>query len=146
MGAVFGALGKKAFAFYDMPQEPLTADEQTKLAMYSINNQTACAGLEDLLVAETPIATQRRFLTTVSHYADRPSDFPANLAGLDDHQTQQLALATLKQRKGYGYVGRLIEHCLSKAELPITIVAFLESIHDLMKLPSLEEGAEAVGE
>jgi hypothetical protein len=36
----------------------------------------------------------------------------------------------------------LIEQCLTKAELPITIVTFLESIHNLMKLPSLEEGSE----
>jgi putative ATP-dependent endonuclease of OLD family len=144
-GPFFFALGKKAFAFYDVPPRAWTADEQAKLAAYSINNQTAYTGLEDFLVAEIPVATQRRFLDTVSTLADCPSNFPANFAALNDQQARQLVLTTLKQRKGDGYAAHLIEHCRTKQELPAPIVTFLESVHDLMKLPSLEESAGELG-
>jgi hypothetical protein len=45
----------------------------------------------------------------------------------------------LRQRKGDGYAVHLIEHCTSQEELPATIVNFLTSIFEQMKLPSLDD-------
>lgn len=138
-GPFFTALGKKAFAFYDIPPAAWSADEQTKLGSYAINRQTAHMGLENLLSAEIPVATLRRFLATVSGLDDCPPDFPANHANLSEADVRTHIRNILRHRKGDGYAAHLIEHCASQQDLPATIVAFLTAIHEQMKLPSLDE-------
>jgi putative ATP-dependent endonuclease of OLD family len=138
-GPFFDALGKKAFAFYDIPPAAWSADEQTKLGSYVINRQTPHTGLENLLSAEVPVATLRRFLATVSGLDDCPQDFPANHANLADADIRTQIRNILRQRKGDGYAAHLIEHCASQQELPATIVDFLTTIHEQMELPSLDE-------
>jgi putative ATP-dependent endonuclease of OLD family len=138
-GPFFAALGKKAFAFYDIPPAAWSADEQTKLGSYALNRQTPHSGLENLLSAEIPIATLMRFLTTVSGLDDCPLDFPANHANLGEADVRTAIRNILRQRKGDGYATHLIEHCVSQQELPATIVEFLTAIHEQMKLPSLDE-------
>lgn len=142
-GPFFSTLGKKSFAFYDRPPVAWSADETAKLAIYGINRQTAYHGLEDLLVAEIPVAVFRRFLTTVSDLPDRPGNFPANYADLDDQGSRDLVSGILRQKKSDGYAALLIEHCEDKQELPVTITAFLDDVHEQMKLPSLEKDEEA---
>jgi putative ATP-dependent endonuclease of the OLD family len=141
-GPFFSSLGTKSFAFYDRPGAAWSAEENAKLASYGINRETAYSGLEDLLIAETPVAVLRRFLAAVSGLSDRPANFPANHANLEDQAVKELASSTLRQKKSEGYAALLIEHCDSEQELPATIVAFLSEVHEQMKLPALEEGEE----
>jgi putative ATP-dependent endonuclease of OLD family len=141
-GPFFSTLGKKSFALYDHPPVAWSAEENAKLASYGINRQTAYSGLEDLLIAETPVAVLRRFLATVSGLPDWPANFPANHADLDEQGVKDLAGSTLRQKKGDAYAALLIEHCHNEQELPATIVAFLAEVHEQMKPPSLEEANE----
>ena len=124
-GPFFDSLGKKTFAFYDRPAARLSADDQAKLGRYSINQPTAYAGLEDLLVAEIPVAVQRVFLQTVMAQPDCPPNLPTDFAALGDDDAKALVHSVLCQRKGDGYSAMLIEHCSSKDQLLPTIVAFL---------------------
>jgi hypothetical protein len=84
-------------------------------------------------------------VATVNGLPDRPANFPANHANLDDEGTKDLASRTLRQKKSDGYAALLIEHCESEQELPPTIVSFLADVHEHMKLPPLEEAEEAGG-
>jgi len=138
-GPFFSSLGKRCFAFYDRPPAVWTDEDNVKLARYDTRRETAHNGLEDLLVAETPVAVIRRFLATVSELPDRPANFPAGHAGLDDQSAKDAASSILRQKKGYSYATLLIEHCQNEQELPATIVAFLTEVHEQMRLPSLEE-------
>ena len=138
-GPFFSTLGKKSFAFYDRPPVAWVAEDNAKLASYDINRQTGYNGLEDLLVAETPVAVLRRFLATVTGLPDRPGNFPTNHADLDEQGVKDLASNTLRQKKSDAYAALLIEQCNNEQELPATIVAFLTEVHEQMKLPSLEE-------
>jgi putative ATP-dependent endonuclease of OLD family len=140
-GPFFDSLGKKTFAFYDRPAARLSADDQAKLGRYSINQPTAYAGLEDLLVAEIPVAVQRVFLQTVMAQPDCPPKLPTDFAALGDDDAKALVHSVLCQRKGDGYSAMLIEHCSSKDQLPPTIVAFLAATHKQMKLPPLDDEA-----
>jgi putative ATP-dependent endonuclease of OLD family len=142
-GPFFSTLGKKSFAFYDHPPVAWSAEDSTKLANYGINRQTAYSGLEDLLIAETPVAVLRRFLATVSDLPDRPANFPVNHADLGEQGAKDLASSTLRQKKSEAYAVLLIEHCNSEQELPVTVVAFLTEVYEQMKLPALEEVAES---
>lgn len=144
-GPFFSTLGKKSFAFYDQPPVPWIAGDNAKLARYDINRQTAYRGLEDLLVAETPVTVLRRFLATVSGLADRPANFPVDHADLNEQGAKDLAGNTLREKKSDAFATLLIEHCNNEQELPATIVAFLTDVHEQMRLPSLEEEAEPVG-
>jgi putative ATP-dependent endonuclease of OLD family len=141
-GPFFSSLGKKSFAFYDHPPAPWSAEDSAKLTSYSINRQTAYSGIEDMLIAETLVAVLRRFLATVGGLPDRPANFPANHADLNEQGAKDLASSTLRQKKGDAYGALLIEHCNNEQELPTTIVAFLTEVHEQMKLPSLEEDGE----
>jgi len=141
-GPFFTTLGKKGLAFYDHPPTPWSADDNAKLASYAISRQTAHNGLEDFLVAETPVPVLRRFLATVSGLSDRPANFPANHANLHDQGVKDLTSNTLRHKKSDSYATLLIEHCQSEQELPATIVTFLVEVHERMKLPSLEEADE----
>jgi putative ATP-dependent endonuclease of the OLD family len=141
-GPFFSALGKKSFAFYDQPAVAWTTEENAKLANYGVNWQTAYCGLEDLLVAETPVPVLRRLLATVGGLPDRPANFPADHAERDEQGTKDLASATLRQKKGEAYSTLLIEHCNNEQELPATIVTFLTEVYEQTKLPSLEEVEE----
>jgi putative ATP-dependent endonuclease of the OLD family len=102
-GPFFSTLGKKSFAFYDYPPIAWTAEDNAKLARYDINRQTAYSGLEDLLIAETPAPVLRRFLATVSGLPDRPGNFPANYADLDEQAMKDLASSTLRRKKSDAY-------------------------------------------
>jgi putative ATP-dependent endonuclease of OLD family len=141
-GPFFSTLGTKSFAFYDRPLSAFSPEETAKVAAYSINCQTPHKGLEDLLAQETPIAALRRFLATVSTLPDKPSNFPANHANLDEGRIRALTSETLRQKKGDGYAVLLIESCHSEDELPSTILLFLADVHEQMSLPSLEDEAE----
>ena len=145
-GPFFSALGKKVFALHDLPPTAWTEDEQKGLAAYDIHCETTHSGLEDLLIAEIPIATIKRFLAIVNDLPDRPSNFPAALDGFDDNRLKAVAKNALESRKSEGYGALLIEQCASESELPVTIVTFLKSVYDQIKLPGLHEPETAARE
>ena len=143
-GPFLSTLGKKSFAFYDHSPMAWSAEETGGLRHLRHQPPDGVWRLEDLLIAEMPAAVLRRFLATVSGRSDRPASFPANYAALDDQGAKELASSILRQKKSDAYATLLIEQCEREQEMPVTIVAFLTEVHELMKLPSLEE-AEQIG-
>ncbi len=126
---VFKSLGKPVFGFHDTPERPLEPDVVAKTALFSRYKVAPYTGIEALLVAEVPVALQRRFLASV---ADR-SDYPAKCGylpeGADDAAAQALVTKVLIARKGSGgYAPLLIAECASQAELPPTLADFLLQI------------------
>lgn len=65
-GPVFEALNRPAFAFYDKPNKPRTADMTTKLGDYVAHWQSPTKGIEVLLVSETDPKVHHRFLEAAS--------------------------------------------------------------------------------
>ncbi len=135
-GSVFSALGKLSFGFYDKPNAALNQDALDKLKGYTQAWESPEKGIENLLVKQTPIAVVRRFLEEVKDRSDYPAGAGAYDAGAGDPDVAALAVKVLKARKGDaygpGYAAILISHCSTAAELPATIRAILERIHQAL--------------
>jgi len=143
-GPVFKALNKAAFAFYDKPNKPHTAEAAAKLGDYVAHWQSPTKGIEVLLVSETTPAVHRRFLVAARARDDYPNHCGVYDALIDDDATvHALAIEVLKARKGdaYGYTALFIRQCHSADELPATIKKVLLRIDAEMKpLPPVDIG------
>jgi len=147
-GPVFKALNKPAFAFYDKPNKPHTAEMTTKLGNYVAHWQSPTKGIEVLLVSETDPKVHHRFLEAASARDDYPSHCGVYDAVIDDDATARaLALEVLKARKGdaYGYTALFIRQCQSGDELPATIKKVLLEIDAAMKPPAPKEDEDLFG-
>jgi putative ATP-dependent endonuclease of OLD family len=148
-GPVFKALSKLAFAFYDKPNKPRTAEADAKLGDYVAHWQSPTKGIEVLLVSETAPAVHHRFLAAASARDDYPSHCGAYDAVLDDDDTAgALAINVLKARKGdaYGYTALFIRQCHSADELPATIKKVLLEIDAAMKPPPPANDGDLLGD
>jgi putative ATP-dependent endonuclease of OLD family len=132
-GAFFRAMHVKAFALYDAKKRK-PEDEQQFKDNFDIPCQTAYAGIEKLLVEETPVARLWQFLVYLRDSGEKPTlALPAAIPA--DSDVKAVAYSVLEKEKGSGYAGRLIEICDFK-ELPATIVALLKSIYALFPKPA----------
>jgi putative ATP-dependent endonuclease of OLD family len=147
-GPVFKALNKPAFAYYDKPNKPQTAEMTSKLGDYVAHWQSPTKGIEVLLVSETAAEVHHRFLEAASARDDYPSHCGVYDAVIDDDATARaLALEVLKARKGdaYGYTALFIRQCQSGDELPATIKKVLMEIDAAMKPPVPKEDEDLFG-
>ena len=142
-GPVFGALKKKAFAFYDTPNSPFDDPKQKQLARYVATWMSPKKRIEELLVEEVSIEIQRRFLEDVKCRSDYPSKAKAYDAGMSDDDVRKLASEVLLARKGEasGYAAILIAHCHTDADLPQTIRNILVAIHKHLNPPAVSDPA-----
>jgi len=143
-GAIFTALGKRAFGFYDKQKEPLTTEAQDQLAAYTQCWESPEHGIEDLLLKELSIAVIKRFLEE----AQTRLDYPTKVGKYDPKATEAdiriLAGKVLKARKGeaHGYAALLIVQCQTADELPPTIRTILEIMHQQLNPPSGEASSD----
>jgi putative ATP-dependent endonuclease of OLD family len=145
-GPFFKALGKPAFAFYDKQDAPPDAVVAEKLSNYTQVWESPENGIEALLVSEMPVATLRRFLTTVKERSDYPADKGEIADDMEDDAVKELAKAVLKARKGENqpYAAFLITECADSNELPGTVRTILETVHSALQpssTPAVEEEA-----
>ena len=132
-GAFFRAMHVKAFALYDAKKRK-PEDEQKFKDNFDIPCQTAYAGIEKLLVEETPVARLWQFLMHLRDSGGKPTlALPGAMPA--DSDVKAIAYSVLEKEKGSGYAGRLIEICNFK-ELPATIVTLLKEIYALFPKPA----------
>ncbi len=143
---IFKSLGKSVFGFYDKLAAPLSPDNAAKLGSYTKSWESSEKGVENLLVAQTPVAVLRRFLDEVKDRADYPSH-PKPDPAMTDPEIKELARKVLKDRKGdaYAYGAILIMQCQKADELPATIRTILEEINAALT-PVPAEAADAGAE
>lgn len=130
-GPFFKALGKPAFAFYDKQDGAPDAATAAKLADYTQAWESPEKGIESVLVSEMPVATMRRFLSSVKDRDDYPADKGIIDDNMSDADVKALTKAVLKVRKGDNqpYAALLISECENETELPVTIRTILETVH-----------------
>lgn len=132
-GRFFVSLGLPAFAFLDKKSRNVKEDAAIKSAGFNILNETQYEGMEELLVAETPVAHQWKFLESVRDSGSAPNvGIPATRP--DDDKVRRIAIVALRDGKGWGRAADLIELCDS-TELPLTITTFLSKIYTLFPRP-----------
>ncbi|MGN6369015.1 MAG: ATP-dependent nuclease [Phycisphaerae bacterium] len=141
-GEFFKTLQIKPFAFYDAKTKKPVDAEKLKAAFFNAC-QTKYLGAEKLLTEEIPPARLWQLLEEIRDNGDR--SIPAGKMPAPDI-VKKTAFSILKNDKGCGYAGRLIEMCKFK-ELPATVVAFLESVYTEFPkpepVPSIDAEAEA---
>jgi putative ATP-dependent endonuclease of the OLD family len=137
-GPIFKSLGKRAFAFYDKPNAPFVSAAVAQLGDYAKSWESPHKDIEDVLVEEMKSGTMRRFLDEVKARLDYPQDLGKPSPGMTDDEAKDLTKSVLEKRKGgaYGYAALLIGQCESADELPLTIRAILEAIHQLLFPPA----------
>ncbi|HEY5779105.1 MAG TPA: AAA family ATPase [Terrimicrobiaceae bacterium] len=141
-GAFFKALGLRTYAFYDQKQRK-PEENQKLLASFDIPNETAFTGIEQLLVAETPVARQWNFLDSLRQSGEQGNlGIPA--VHPDDETVKSLMVRALKSNKGNAYAARLIDLC-DLAELPASITGFLDRIYADFPKPELAPMPPAKG-
>ncbi len=143
-GRFFVSLDLPTFAFFDKRER--SANEQKALdeAGFQILNETAYAGMEDLLAAEVPLKHQWAYLEGVRESGVAPKILiPAAPPG--DDKIRNFTRQVLKDSKGWGRAADLIERC-EVVELPPTIVGFLERIYAQFPRPKRPEIAGPDGE
>ena len=146
-GKFFQSLGKKTYAFYDRQANVGIADEIDEL--FDRSWQLEQTGIEFLLAEEVTVKALRKFLRRAS----KRDDYPINSAEparfeyddeLADEEVRKLAKRVLRQRKGAGYAGRLVEVCRPD-DLPKSLVEALEAISEALPdnlAPDDDEGDE----
>jgi putative ATP-dependent endonuclease of OLD family len=132
-GAFFTALGIRSFAFYDAKDRKPEEVEKLKTSFY-LPYSTKYLGAERLLVEETAVARLWQLLEEIRDAGEKPGLIPDGPRPSDD-KVKEIALSVLKNEKGSGYAGRLIELC-SVHELPATLVAFMQKIYAEFKKPA----------
>ncbi len=145
---VFADMGKPVFGVHDTPNQPLGPDLIAKTARFTRYEVIPYKGIEALLVAETPIAVQRRFAVSVTTRLDYPSGVGQLATTATDEEVRSHVRTLLQAHKGAtGYAALLIAECSGKVELPPTLAAFLTSIDaDLRQEPPEPADAVAVPE
>ena len=134
---VFADMGKPVFGFHDTPTNPLDAALTAKAARFTRYVVIPYAGIETLLVAETPIDVQRRFAATVTTRSDYPIGTAVLAAWAGDEQVRAHVRKLLQDRKGSngGYAALLIAECSGSADLPRSLATFLIAINADLRTP-----------
>ncbi|WP_202512899.1 AAA family ATPase [Streptomyces sp. SID3343] len=122
---VFKALDKPVYGIHDQPNKPFTPAVQAKTTDFTHYVELEHKSIEKLLVAEVPIAVQRRFLAQVSHRDDYPSGCPRPSEEATDDQVRSLTSDVPCARKGDGYSALLITECTGRSELPAVLADLL---------------------
>ncbi len=135
---VFAAMGKPVFGIHDAPTKPLEPGPAAKTAQFTRYEVIPYAGIEKLLVAETPIDVQKRFAATVATRPDYPSGTPPLPTNATDDQIRAHVRKLLQDRKGSngGYAALLIAECANAADLPASLAAFLRTIDADLRPPA----------
>ncbi len=130
-------LKKRAFAFYDKPNQLLNAAKLAQLAQFEFAIESQHKKVEDLLAAEVALDIQRQFLEEAKDRSDYPNT-KKYAAGMTDPEVLALTKEVLTARKGEasGYAAILIEHCKTDQNLPKTIKDILIDVHARMLPPS----------
>lgn len=139
-GAFFTALGIQSFAFYDAKDRKPEEVAKLKTAFHFLC-QTKYVGAERLLVEETSVARQWQLLEEIRETGAKPGLIPAGPMP-PEAQVKDLAYSVLKNEKGGGYAGRLIEIC-QVHELPATLAAFVRQVYAEFKKPAPVPALEA---
>lgn len=131
---ILRALGKVPFGMVDKQGKPFNADNATALESFEEFWESPVKGIEELIVSQVPTAVLRRFMDQAIQLPDFPIHQAKYDSSMTDAQLPEIALATLKARKGdaYGYAALLIENCQSRDDLPEFLVAALERINEVL--------------
>lgn len=125
---LFKSLGKPAFGLHDAPTKEFAESLRAKAADFCLHKQLPYAGIEDLLVAELPIAIKRRFLERAATFHDYPG--PTVGADAGHVEVDYVLRSVLKARKGANtpYAAELVSEASNASELPQSIVKFLLAV------------------
>lgn len=128
------ALGKVPFGMVDKQGKPYSGDNATALKSFEEFWESPVEGIEELIVSQVPTAVLRRFMDEAVQLPDFPTHQAKYDSSTTDAQLPEIALKTLKARKGdaYGYAALLIEGCQSRDDLPEFLVAALERINEVL--------------
>lgn len=131
-GEFFSSLDIPSFAFYDAKARE--AEDIARLEKaFDVSCQTPYVGAERLLTEELPVARLWQLLEAIRDSGEKPGLIPDGpMPSADD--VKEKTFRVLKNEKGSGYAGNLIELCDVK-ELPTTLVTFLQGIYGRFKKP-----------
>ncbi len=131
---ILRALGKVPFGMVDKQGKPYSGDNATALKSFEEFWESPVEGIEELIVSQVPTAVLRRFMDEAVQLPDFPTHQAKYDSSTTDAQLPEIALKTLKARKGdaYGYAALLIEGCQSRDDLPELLVAALERINEVL--------------
>lgn len=131
---ILRALGKIPFGMVDKQGKPYSGDNATALKSFEEFWESPVEGIEELIVSQVPTAVLRRFMDEAVQLPDFPTHQAKYDSSTTDAQLPEIALKTLKARKGdaYGYAALLIEGCQSRDDLPDFLVAALERINEVL--------------
>lgn len=144
-GPIFSGLGKRSYGVYDQPNSPITPDAQALLDTFEKHWESPEKGIEKLLLTQTSLDVQRRFLGEVSQRSDYPGGADhAYTAATPDADVPVIAMKVLKKRKGdaWGYAAMLIEQCETEGEIPEFLREIVAHIDAALAPPAAEEEAE----
>lgn len=130
-GGFFKALGLRTYAFFDNKKKTEKVEAELK-ASFDVLCETKYKGIEKLLVEEVSPDALWQYLKNAkeSGALGIPDQRP------DDDAIKDAVLSRLKSNKGNGEAAILIGLC-KRAELPSTVVSFLEGIYDDFPRPDL---------
>ena len=142
-GRFFRSLDLPTFAFFDKKVRSQKDQEALDQAGFEILNEIVYAGMEELLAAEVSSNTQWAYLEQIrdSGVAGKiliPAARPA------EDKVLEFTSQVLKDGKGWGRAADLIERC-TVAELPPSIVCFLEQIYARFPRPKMPDLRAADG-
>ena len=131
---ILRALGKVPFGMVDKQGKPYSGVNATALKSFEEFWESPVEGIEELIVSQVPTAVLRRFMDEAVQLPDFPTHQAKYDSSTTDAQLPEIALKTLKARKGdaYGYAALLIEGCQSRDDLPEFLVAALERIDEVL--------------
>jgi putative ATP-dependent endonuclease of OLD family len=131
---ILRALGKVPFGMVDKQGKPYTGDNATALKSFEEFWESPVEGIEELIVSQVPTAVLRHFMDEAVQLPDFPTHQAKYDSSTTDAQLPEIALKTLKARKGdaYGYAALLIEGCQSRDDLPEFLVAAVERINEVL--------------
>lgn len=131
---ILRALGKVPFGMVNKQGKPYSGDNATALKSFEEFWESPVEGIEELIVSQVPTAVLRRFMDEAVQLPDFPTHQAKYDSSTTDAQLPEIALKTLKARKGdaYGYAALLIEGCQSRDDLPEFLVAALERINEVL--------------
>lgn len=132
-GRFFVSLDLPTFAFFDKKVRPQKDQEALAQAGFHILNEIPYVGMEALLAAEVPLNHQWAYLKQVRDSGVAPKILIPAACPADD-KVREFTCQVLKDGKGWGRAADLIERCAT-AELPPTIVGFLDQIYVLFPRP-----------
>lgn len=132
-GRFFRSLDLPTFAFFDKKTRPPKEQQALIEAGFTILNEIAYPGMEQLLAEEVPLDRQWTFLEHIRDSGASPKiGIPA--ARPDDAKIKLLTQNALADGKGWGRAASLVELCAT-AELPPSITGFLAQIYALFPRP-----------